>query len=175
MQVMTKSSTTGDKSSRIDSKRKITVYATVLSLTLLWCVLFMSVPFLAEGNPLARKLAAVISLFFSFVCHQAAERSFHLMGHPFAVCIRCSSIYVGFLLGVILYPFIRNWNDRSLPPRKILWIGMLPTALEMGVFRLLLNVPDPFFRSLSGLILGAVVSLYTIPGLFSAFHIHQSA
>ena len=175
MQVMTKSSKTGERSPRIIKKRKRIVYATVLSLTLFWCVLFVSVPFLAEANPSARRLAAVISLFFSSVCHQATERSFHLMGHPLAVCVRCASIYVGFLLGVILYPFIRNWNDRSFPPRKVLLIGLLPSALEFGVFRLLLNVPDPFFRALSGLILGAVVSLFVIPGLFSAFQIHQSA
>jgi uncharacterized membrane protein len=175
MQVMTKITKTRALSPRVIRRRKITVYAIILSLTLLWCVLFVSVPFLAEGNPPARRLAAVITLFFSFVCHQAAERSFHLMGHPLAVCVRCTGIYLGFLLGVILYPLIRDWNDRSLPPRKILWIGLLPSALEFGVFRLLLNVPDPFFRAFSGLILGAVVSLYVIPGLFSAFHIHQSA
>jgi len=175
MQVMTKITKTRALTPRVIRRRKITVYAAILSLTLFWCVLFVSVPFLAEGNPLARKLAAVISLFFSSVCHQAAERSFHLMGHPLAVCIRCSSIYVGFLLGVVLYPFIRDWNDRSLPPRKILWIGLLPTALEIGIFRLLFNIPAPFFRALSGLILGAVVSLYAIPGLFSAIQIHQSA
>ena len=175
MKVMTKSSQTGKISSRIIKKRKRIVYAAVLSLALLWCILFMSVPFLTEGNPSARKLAAVISLFFSPVCHQTAERSFHLAGHPLAVCIRCASIYVGFLLGVVLYPLIRNWNDITLPPKKVLLIGLLPSALEIGIFRLLLNVPDPFFRAFSGLILGAVVSLYAIPGLFSAFQIHQSA
>ena len=172
---MAKSSTTRESSPRIIRRRKITVYTTVLSLTLFWCILFVSVPFLAEGNPSARKLAAVITLFFSPVCHQAAERSLHLLGHPFAVCVRCASIYVGFLLGVILYPFIRNWNDSTLPPRNVLLIGLLPSVLEFGVFRLLLNIPDPFFRALSGLILGAVVSLYVIPALFSAFQIHQSA
>ena len=175
MKVMTKSSQTGEISSQIFKKRKRIVYTAVLSLALFWCILFVSVPFLAGGNPSARRLAAVISLFFSSVCHQAAERSFHLAGHPLAVCVRCASIYVGFLLGVILYPFIRNWNDSTLPPRKVLLIGLLPSALEFGVFRFFLDVPDPFFRALSGLILGAVVCLYAIPALFSAFQIHQSA
>ena len=82
------------------------IYTIILTGSMLWCILFVSVPLLATGNTLMRKLAVFITLFYSPVCHQAASRSFHLMGHPLAVCIRCTSIYGGFLLGLIIYPFV---------------------------------------------------------------------
>jgi hypothetical protein len=39
--------------------------------------------------------AASIYQFFSLICHQIAERSFHLFGYQFAVCSRCFGVYFG--------------------------------------------------------------------------------
>ena len=145
------------------------VHAIILILCLLWCSLFISVPFLAEGSSLSRRAAAMITLFFSPICHQAANRSFHIHGHSLAVCARCTGIYAGFLIGVILYPFIRGWRNTALPSNWILIAGFIPSGVEFISSRLRGVYPDPLFRSLTGSILGGVVSIFVVPAVFNAF------
>ena len=149
------------------TRRYKIVYITILILSLLWCSLFVSTPFLAEGSPFSRKASSIITLFFSPVCHQAADRSFHLYGHPMAVCSRCTGIYGGFLLGVILYPLLRKWDNITLPPNWLLLIGVLPSGLEFLLSRLRVLHLDPLLRSFTGSLLGGVVSFYVIPAVFS--------
>ena len=145
------------------------VYAIILILCLLWCSLFISVPFLADGSSLSRKASAMITLFFSPICHQAANRSFQIYGHPLAVCARCTGIYGGFLLGVILYPFIRGWKNTAPPPNWLLIAGLLPSGLEFILSRLRGGYPDPLLRSFTGSILGGAVSIFVVPAIFNAF------
>lgn len=155
------------------SRRHKILYAAVLVACIVWCALFVSVPFLAAGNTLMRKLAIIITLFFSPVCHQAASRSFHLMGHPLAVCIRCSSIYAGFLLGLIIYPLWRRFDNHRFPSRWILIVGILPSILDYLLFGLLLNVQLPLFRAFAGFILGSIIAFYVMPAVFSAMRIQR--
>lgn len=150
------------------------IYATVLMGTILWCILFISVPFLAAGNTAMRKLALIITLFYSPVCHQAASRSFHLMGRPLAVCIRCTGIYGGFLLGLIMYPVLRQLSNDRFPSRWLLIAGILPSVLEFVIFGLILHIQLPLFRALAGLISGGVVAFYVMPALFNAVRIQRS-
>ena len=47
---------------------------------------------------------------FSWICHQRPERSWHLAGYPFAVCVRCLGLYLGALAGALAgRPFSRSW------------------------------------------------------------------
>ncbi len=149
------------------------VYLIILFLSFIWCFLFISVPFLAEGNFFCRKLAGFIFLFFSPICHQNPDRSFHLMGHPLAVCSRCSGIYIGFLLGVIIYPFFKGFNRKSLAPRWVLVAGMLPTIFEFVLSRCGIIGSGLFFRSITGLILGGVTAFYVIPAIFQVVDFHR--
>jgi len=148
-------------------------YAAILISTLSWCCLFLSAPFLTEGGPLARKMASVITLFFSPVCHQAPDRSLHLLGHPLAVCARCTGIYGGFLLGVAIYPFFRKLERQKLPPRWVLGGAVLPTGVEGFLSWGRVIPPDPFLRSLTGLFLGAVVAFYVLPAVFELVNIRH--
>ena len=82
--------------------------------------------------------------FFSRICHQYPERSFHLAGATLAVCIRCTSIYAGFLIALVA----------GLGPsrRLLLWaIGL--TAVEVLIARLFIDLAAA--RVLSGLLLGS--------------------
>ena len=155
------------------SRRHKILYAAVLVACIMWCALFVSAPFLAAGNALMRKLAVIITLLFSPVCHQAASRSFHLMGHPLAVCIRCSSIYAGFLIGLIIYPFWRRFDNHRFPPRWILIAGIFPSALDFLLFGLLLDIQLSLFRAFAGLILGSIIAFYVIPAVFNAMRIQR--
>ncbi len=75
---------------------------------------------------------------FAPVCHQIVERSFHLAGHPLAVCHRCFGFYVGFTLGLGVLPLLRPVRDWLLDrPRRIL-LFLAPTAID---WLLPLNTP----------------------------------
>jgi uncharacterized membrane protein len=149
-----------------ESFRYKIAYTAVLFLSLLWCSLFIGVPFLAEGSPASRRISAMITLFFSPVCHQAPDRSFHLRGYPMAVCARCTGIYVGFLVGILIHPLFRRLKRGFHPPRWVLGAGILPTGMEILLSRGGVAELDLFFRSLTGLILGTVVAFYVIPAVF---------
>ena len=141
-------------------------YAAILFLSFGWCFLFFSVPLLSTGETGFRKVAGFIVLFFSRICHQAPDRSFCLLGQPLAVCSRCTGIYVGFLLGVIVYPFFKTLGRVTLPGRRVLLLGVVPTVLEVLLVRLGLIQDDPMVRSVTGSILGGVVAFYVLPAVF---------
>src|SRR5437660_2205706 len=46
---------------------------------------------------------------FSYLCHQLPQRSFYLAGHQFAVCARCTALYVGFAAASLGSPLVRSF------------------------------------------------------------------
>ena len=100
-----------------------------------WCVAVAAAPIFES-----RWLYA----FFSAICHQSPARSWHLAGEPLGVCIRCTSIYVGFLLALALH----------VPPHvRFLQISLFLTGLQFIVAQIWID-PEAT-RALSGLLLGA--------------------
>lgn len=76
-------------------------------LLLLACAAWLSL--VAAVAPLAAMewpYAGLLRWFWSGVCHQSPERSFHWFGAPLAVCHRCAGLYLGFALGVVLWPHL---------------------------------------------------------------------
>ncbi|MBI4265608.1 MAG: DUF2085 domain-containing protein [Acidobacteria bacterium] len=61
-----------------------------------WAGLLVSAPLLPVPA------AGVLYLFGSVICHQLADRSFHLDGAQLPVCARCLGIYAGFAVGAVL-------------------------------------------------------------------------
>ena len=142
------------------------VYAALFTLSILWAALILAAPWLmAERHFLA---SAVIYKGFSVVCHQAPERSFYFHGRPMGVCSRCASIYGGFIIGLLLYPFLRDLREDSFPPRWILIGAAVPTAIDFtgGVLGLFANTF--LSRALTGILFGAAAAFYITPGLVSA-------
>ena len=142
----------------------IIVYAALMALSILWAALILAAPWLvAEGHFLA---SAVIYKGFSAVCHQTPERSFYFHGRQMGVCSRCASIYAGFIIGLLLYPFLRD----LCPPRWILTSAAVPTAIDFtgGVLGLFANTF--LSRALTGVLFGAVAAFYVTPGLVSALN-----
>ena len=144
------------------------VYAALTALSILWAALILAAPWLmAEGHSLA---SAVIYKGFSAVCHQAPERSFYFHGRHMGVCSRCASIYAGFIIGLLLYPFLRDLREDRFPPRWILIGAAVPTAIDFagGVLGLFANTF--LSRALTGVLFGAVAAFYVTPGLVSALN-----
>jgi uncharacterized membrane protein len=144
------------------------VYAALMTLSILWIVLILAAPWLLAE----RRFLASASLYrgFSAVCHQIPERSFNFHGYPMGVCSRCVSIYAGFVIGLLLYPFARDLREDAFPPRWILIAAAIPTAVDFtgGVLGLFANTF--LSRALTGILFGAVTAFYITPGLVSALN-----
>lgn len=102
---------------------------------------------------------------FRGLCHQSAERSFHLAGHPLAVCARCFGIYAGFAAGALAYPALRSLRLTHAPARAWLFASAVPVALDflLGVLGVWSNTH--LSRALTGGLLGACVPFYVVPAL----------
>ena len=105
------------------------VYAVSLIVGVGWAGLLWLTPhLLAAGYYLS---ATALYQGFALVCHQQPERSFHWHGFPLAVCARCTGVYVGIAVGLLLYPFVRDLREREFPARHWLVVAALPMLLDV--------------------------------------------
>jgi uncharacterized membrane protein len=126
---------------------------------LAWVALLVVAPLAPAG------VAAPIYLFGSFICHQIADRSFHIGNLQLPVCARCFGIYVGAAVGCLLLgvlPAARKAGRR----RTLIVAACIPTAMTVvlewgGLWR-----SSNIIRALAGLILGAGVAF----ALMAAIH-----
>jgi len=142
-------------------------YITILLITLFWCLLIFAAPALWYSGGVFAKTSSFIYYVFSTTCHQLDSRSFHIFGFKLGVCSRCTSIYIAFLLGTIIYPFFRKIDDVKLPS---IWYLLIATGLLLADSSLeIFNFQDNTFltRSVTGFILGFVLPFYLIPGFIN--------
>ena len=111
----------------------------------IWCLLIVAAPLLRSP---------ALYLLFSRICHQQTARSWHIFGEPFAACIRCTSIYLGFLFGALL---------KAHPNSKRLETALGITAAEFIIARLLLD--SPWLRAPSGILLGFEAAPFVVLGI----------
>ena len=78
--------------------------AAFIAAAVAWALLLIAAPF-AASRPHLSSLASALTIgvygIGSLVCHQLAERSYHLWGAQMPVCARCTGIYFGALLGIV--------------------------------------------------------------------------
>jgi uncharacterized membrane protein len=146
------------------------IHSIILWLSFFWLLLIFLAPVFMELGGVFGKISTVIYIFFSKVCHQNDERSFHFLEHKLGVCSRCLWIYIGFFLGTALYPLKYKHNNTNPPP---VWI--LITSLLILLADVILDISgilhNTFLsRSVTGFILGFVLPLYIVPGFVRFFH-----
>ena len=102
---------------------------------------------------------------FAVFCHQLPERSYFIEGHQFAVCSRCTGIYGGFALVLLLYPLLRSLKNQDTPRPSWLLFAAIPLAIDFGVnfFGFWQNTHTS--RLLTGALLGGAVVFYVVPGI----------
>lgn len=139
-------------------------YISILIITFVWCLLIFATPILWNAGGLLSKASSFIYYAFSTTCHQLDSRSFHIFGVKLGVCSRCTSIYIAFLIGSIVYPLFKRIDSTKLPS---LWFLLIATGLlfadsAMEIFKF----QDNTFisRSVTGFILGFTLPFYLIPG-----------
>jgi hypothetical protein len=110
-------------------------------LAFCWLVAIFAAPLLNSGPLYA---------LFSMICHQMPERSWHIHGEPLGVCIRCTSISFGFVIGVL-----------SGGTPKAPWFKWA-LAISIGEWLLL---DWEFLRALSGVALGLTAAPIVCAGV----------
>ena len=145
------------------------VYFAILSLSLIWLVLILLVPVLMDSGGVPEKISSFIYLFFSKVCHQQDERSFHLLDHKLGVCSRCTLIYAGFFIGTALYPIKYSLSNTNTPAVWILISAVIILSFDVVLDSAGISANTFYSRSLTGFIIGFVLPLYIIPGFVKFF------
>ena len=141
------------------------VFLTCLLIALGLFALVIAAPWLAaHEHPL---LAALIYQAFSPLCHQTPSRSFVLEGAPFAVCARCTGVYLGLAIGIMSYPVWRRIETQTMPSRVWLLIGLAPLALDGASGAIGIFSSPPGVRALTGVLAGAVLASFMLPGFVS--------
>lgn len=139
------------------------VWGVVAAVALLIVGLVVSAPFVQALG--FSSLAAGIYKTFSYLCHQIPERSFHLAGHPFAVCSRCTGLYAGFALATLALPLTRSLKRTDTPHLIWLLLSGVPLAIDFGLTYFEIWQNNHFTRVATGALFGAVAAIYVVPGL----------
>jgi uncharacterized membrane protein len=137
------------------------VYGLLLAIAISWFLATLLPAYLAASGDLF--WAALARYCFSPICHQMPERSFLLWGKPLAVCARCSGIYFGVIIGLLIYPWTRDCACPDTPARGYLLLAIAPTTIDffVGFFHILTNTH--LSRSLTGAIAGGGLAFYLMP------------
>jgi uncharacterized membrane protein len=99
-------------------------------------------------------VAPFVYAIFDPVCHQIAERSFHLWHEPMAVCHRCTGLYLGFAIGIALWPAFPTVARRLLERPRAIVLFAIPLAIDAVLF-----ANTPVTRFATGLIAAFPVAL----------------
>jgi uncharacterized membrane protein len=157
------SPTPGETLTARDSRIVIVVWNLLASIALLIVISTFAAPVaLAFGHA---GISEPIYQAFSYLCHQIPERSFHLAGHPFAVCSRCTGLYAGFALATLALPLTRSLKRTDTPHVIWLLLSAVPLAIDFGLTYFGVWENNHFTRVTTGALFGAVAALYVVPGL----------
>jgi uncharacterized membrane protein len=106
---------------------------------------------------------------YRLVCHQRADRSFHLYGQQMAFCERDLAIYGTATLLLLGYALTRlRWQPRPVSARWLVMLA-LPMALDGGTQLLGLRESTWELRVATGAMFSLGVSLFALPHLDRGF------
>jgi uncharacterized membrane protein len=144
--------------------RRAVVAAWLIALagSLALVLMTLAAPFLRPRSP---RFSALLYAVFAPLCHQDPARCFSLAGYPVAVCGRCLGIDLGFVLGALVYPFIRGFSRPHPPAVRSFFLASLPIVLDVaGNVSGLWSTPIGA-RFAVGLLWGSVLPAYFIAGV----------
>jgi uncharacterized membrane protein len=131
-------------------------------VTFLVSLIFVAPVVAAGGHP---ALAEVIYHAFGVFCHQRPDRSYFIEGHKLGVCARCTGLYAGFAITLLLYPLIRSLRINVNPPRQYLILAAIPLAVDFSLTFFGFWENTHTSRLLTGTLLGSVAVFYVMPGI----------
>lgn len=131
-------------------------------VTFLVSLIFVAPVAAANGHP---ALAEVIYHGFGVFCHQRPDRSYFIEGHKLAVCSRCTGLYGGFAVTLLLYPLLRSLRNNVNPPREYLFLAAVPLGIDFSLTFFGFWENTHTSRLLTGALLGSVAVFYVMPGI----------
>jgi uncharacterized membrane protein len=137
----------------------------LLTSVFLWCAAIVATPVLASFDGAAAKAASLLYQFFFCVCHQLDSHSFHLAGFKFAVCVRCTSIYAAFFLGLLFSPMIRRTRIVDVHPARVLILSLVPMGFDVALATFGIHESTTMTRGITGLIFGLALTIVLVPVL----------
>lgn len=140
---------------------RLTFLITTIALCF-WLGGLVLAPYLSSRTSPWSNLAYAV---YSPVCHQVEGRSLRCFGQPLAVCARCTGIYLGFFLGLGLYPFLRGWRQLRLPSGRVFFIVSAPIVVDTAANFLRLWQTSNALRLASGVIWGTILPFYFVTGV----------
>lgn len=148
---------------RLFRRQAFRVWAVGLAVVFVWVLLIVGAPVLKTSG--YQSISTPIYGFFSYICHQIPERSFHVEGEQFAVCSRCFGVYLGLVLGFLVYPLWRSIDEIEPLPRFWLFLSLIPIGVDwsLTVFGIWENTFAS--RLITGLILGIACATFMMPAL----------
>ena len=108
--------------------------------------------------------------FFRYFCHQLPHRTLFVFGHPMAVCARCFGIAAS--LGIVALLAGRLWAigfRRVRAPLVLVGLAAVPMALDGFTQIFGFRESTNTLRVLTGVLLGGMTSLWTVPMVCAAF------
>jgi uncharacterized membrane protein len=142
------------------------IYSITLIGILLWIAAVLAAPYLKSQSS---AYGSLIYAVFSTTCHQIPSRCLTLFGNPLAVCSRCFGIYFGFFLGTCVFPVFRKFSSVSIPKAKTLVLLSLPIVIDTAGNVVSLWFSPHWVRLATGVIWGAILPFYFIPGIADIF------
>ena len=139
-----------------------------VALVMLWCAAIVAAPLLSFSAGISHAAGSFIYEGFSRICHQMDERSFHLAGLKLGVCIRCSSMYFGFLATLILLLVFSPLQRIRIPSIRWLLAAFAPMLIDVVLNDTGIRLSTSTSRLITGVIVGAVLPLYVVPSLLEA-------
>ncbi len=140
-------------------KSTFLTYSHTLTIIALWCSAIIITPIIASLDFFFGK---ILYQFFSHICHQIDERSFHIFSHKFPVCIRCTSIYFGFLFGGIFIHYLKKILQ-IFSSYLLLLISITPILIDVFLSFFHIHQSTMITKIITGGWFGIIVSVLLVP------------
>jgi len=133
-----------------------------------WSLTLLAAPYaLTSDSPRLVWAAAAVYSGAGLICHQRAERSFHLAGVQLPVCGRCAGLYISGALGAMLGWLASRQPRSGTWTRRLLLLAALPTALSVVLELAGLVHPSNLIRAACALPLGAAAGCIFVQSLLA--------
>jgi uncharacterized membrane protein len=142
------------------------IYIIFTFLVALWCAGILAAPLLAHAG--MHRGADMVYSVYSRICHQNDASSFHVEGEKFGVCIRCSAIYFGFLMGLLFMLPLGAVTQPRIPKPMLMIAVILPMVVDAVLNDAGLHASTTMTRVATGLLFGGVMPWCIVPLLIEA-------
>jgi uncharacterized membrane protein len=150
----------------MNRKDVFAVWTFTLAAAVVWNAALFAAPALRLRLSWASGLIYAV---FEPLCHQRPDRCFYLGGFPLAVCGRCLGVYLGFVAGLLIFPFQRGFVKTAPPPVPAFLIFSLPIGLDVAGNVLHLWTSPIGLRLATGAVWGTILPFYWMAGIVGAF------